>query len=589
MNVNANLSAANDAASFPHASSPPQRRVIALTDDPALSQALEMLATLDVAVVQVANRDSLVEEILRGDPAIAIVDAAFVDRKIDTLVDKLADQFPDLRIIVAGHSLEQNVLATRIAQGIVFRFLHKPASAQRLKLFVDAANRPNENTRTLPILTAVPDSLRETARPAAAAGPEGPRRGPGGLPLPVIAGAAVAVVAVGAWLLFRGDDTPKAASTPAATAPATADVEALVRSADQAFAAQKFAGRDGDSAAELYQRALQASPQEARARSGLTRSFDFALRNAEAAFNEGRYAEVETAVAALQALSPGNSRLAFLSTQLNRERERSAADEKSRLTVEARQDRLRGLLTQANDRLRRGMLVTADRQGAIDSLLAAQDLAPTDGDVRSLRERVGTRLVENATQRLDAGDAQSARALIDAAAGIGVDGGTLNRLRTHADEVSRTAGAPRETRTPVADSAPAATPAAPPVAVVQTPMPAPAAPVSATPAPAPAAATRPAGPRLYATSELTLLKKVEFEYPKRALDSATSGWVDVEFTISIDGSVKNVVVLNSEPRNLFDGPAQQGLKRWRYRPVVENGDVVEARTRMRLRFTPQDR
>ncbi len=98
---------------------------------------------------------------------------------------------------------------------------------------------------------------------------------------------------------------------------------------------------------------------------------------------------------------------------------------------------------------------------------------------------------------------------------------------------------------------------------------------------------RTTGQRIYGAKELTLLKKVEFEYPKRALDSATSGWVDVEFTIAMDGSVKNAVVLNSEPRNVFDQSATQGLRRWRYKPVVENGEVVEARTRMRLRFSPQ--
>jgi outer membrane biosynthesis protein TonB len=51
--------------------------------------------------------------------------------------------------------------------------------------------------------------------------------------------------------------------------------------------------------------------------------------------------------------------------------------------------------------------------------------------------------------------------------------------------------------------------------------------------------------------------------------------------------VKSIMILGSEPRNLFSGSAQHALRRWRYAPVIENGVAVEARTRMRLRFTPQ--
>ncbi len=281
MNVNEKLPAAPDTAFGLHGVPSPQRRVVALTDDPALSQALEALAALDVAVVQVSTRESLAEELVHADPVIALIDSACVERQIDLLVDRLHAQFPDLRIIVAGHSLEQNLLATRIAQGTVFRFLHKPASAQRLKLFVDAANRPSENTRSVPILTAVPEpAVRDAvARAAVAAGPEGPRLGPGGLPLPAIAAAALAVVVIaGGWLLFRGGDDAQPARTASAPASATpnADLETRIRSADQAFAAQRFAGRNGDSATELYQAALQVAPQDTRARSGLTRSVDFA-------------------------------------------------------------------------------------------------------------------------------------------------------------------------------------------------------------------------------------------------------------------------------------------------------------------------
>jgi TonB family protein len=571
-----------------------QRRVVALTIDPALSRALEELATLNVAVVQVPALEALAEQLVNGDSAIALIDAGAIDRQLDVLVDRLTTQFPDLRIIVAGHSLEQNLLATRIAQGTVFRFLHKPASAQRLKLFVDAANRPADSHRPVVALVSEPQREKALRASVAANGPEGPRRGPGGLPLPVLIGAGVAVVAVAASvLLFMGGEdspAPATATTPTTTAPGTpaaAEVEALIRSADQAFAAQRFAGRDGTSAAELYQRALQAAPQDARARSGLTRSVDFAIRNAETAFTESRYAEVDSAVAALQVLAPGNSRLAFLSTQLQRERERSAADENRRLSSEARQEKLRTTLQQANDRLRRGALIEPTRDSALDLLATAQDLAPGDSDVRALRDRLGGRLIESATQKLESGDVPAARALLDAAGNLGADGAAVTRLRRRADELTTAPAAPRAT--PAATAPAASVPTQTPAAASPPPSGQAAGPAPGAAAPPVASAPRAADTiRIYSSSELTIVKRQEPEFPKRALETGTAGWVDVEFTIETDGSVKSIMVLNSQPGNLYVGSAQQALRRWRYKPVMENGVAVQARTRMRLRFTPQD-
>jgi protein TonB len=590
VNVNETIPAPQE-ASLGQPSQAAQRRVVALTLDPTLSRALEELAQLNVTVVQVDSPETLVEQLFQSGPVTALLDANAVENKIEDLVDRLTSQFPDLRVIVAGHSLEQNLLATRIAQGNVFRFLHKPASAQRLKLFVDAASRPMDLVRAHP--TNPPEAHRETApRPSAPpAGPQGPRN-IAGLPMPAVLGAAAAVVAVVVGLvLFSGnDEAPKApvASVPmAAPAPVatSAEVEALIRSADQAFAAQRFAGKDGTSAGELYQRVLQAAPQDPRARSGLTRSIDFALRGAEAAFTEGRYGDAEATLASLQILAPGNSRLAFLGSQLQRERERTAADENRRMSVEARQEKLRATLQQANERLRRGALIEPVRDNALDLLGTALDLAPGDAEVRALRERLGARLIETATQKLDANDVSAARALLDAAGNLGNQNAAVTRLRSRADELQVAATTPpRESRPAPATAPTAETPVAAASPAVKP------APVT-TPAPPPAAAPnvpRTAdGVRIYAASELTLLRKVEVAYPERALEQAIAGWADVELTITREGTVKDIKILDSQPRRIFDVNLQQALRRWRYKPVTENGAPIEARTRMRLRFTPQ--
>lgn len=597
MNANEPHSTPQDAVTVGSSTShSTQRRVVALTRDPALSRALEELAGLNVTVVQTSTPDALAEQVIEAGSAIALLDAAAVDRPIDHLVDRLVAQFPDLRIIVAGHSLEQNLLATRISQGTVFRFVHKPASAQRLKLFVDAANRPSDaaKTQVMPALEPQKDAARVSAS-AAPSGPEGPTRG---LPKPALIGGAVALVAIvaGAIVFTRGDDKPAPAAAPTAAAPAAASsaaVEALIRDADQAFAAQRFAGRDGTSAVELYQKAQQAAPQDPRARSGFTRSLDFALRSAEIAFTENRFADAEAIIGSLQAVSPNNSRLSFLSTQLQRERERSTAEENRRLSVEARQEKLRSTLQQANERLRRGALIEPERDSALEMLHAAQDLAPTDADVRALRERLSNRLLETATQKLDAGDAAAARPLLDAAGSLGTDSPALTKLRRRADEitaasVAAAAAPPPAPARPAAETAPAPT-LTPVVASTSTAStPAASAPVATAPAAAQSPTPTRGGDtiRIYAPSELTQTRTAEVLYPERALTQKISGWAEVEFTIETDGSVKNVIVTNSEPKGMFDANTVQAVRRWRYKPVMENGQAVEARSRVRLRFTP---
>ena len=62
----------------------------------------------------------------------------------------------------------------------------------------------------------------------------------------------------------------------------------------------------------------------------------------------------------------------------------------------------------------------------------------------------------------------------------------------------------------------------------------------------------------------------------------------MEFTVARDGSVKDVTVVNAEPRRTFDAAALAALKRYRYQPVVRDGETVEQRARMRMRFTAQD-
>jgi protein TonB len=71
------------------------------------------------------------------------------------------------------------------------------------------------------------------------------------------------------------------------------------------------------------------------------------------------------------------------------------------------------------------------------------------------------------------------------------------------------------------------------------------------------------------------LVRIAPEYPPRALRRGIEGWVQVQFTITATGAVKDAKVVASEPPGLFDEAALKSIARWRYNPKIEGGVAVE--------------
>ena len=83
--------------------------------------------------------------------------------------------------------------------------------------------------------------------------------------------------------------------------------------------------------------------------------------------------------------------------------------------------------------------------------------------------------------------------------------------------------------------------------------------------------------------------RVNPQYPIRAAEQGIQGWVEVEFTISASGTVKDPVVIAAHPGRIFDRAALQAISRWRYNPKIEDGQPVERPgVQVRLRFKLQD-
>jgi protein TonB len=83
----------------------------------------------------------------------------------------------------------------------------------------------------------------------------------------------------------------------------------------------------------------------------------------------------------------------------------------------------------------------------------------------------------------------------------------------------------------------------------------------------------------------TPLVRIQPIYPPDARQRRIEGWVTMRFTISATGAVKDPVVVEANPPGVFDSAALRALRRWKYRPRVEEGRAVEKRgLKVRLSF-----
>ncbi len=78
-----------------------------------------------------------------------------------------------------------------------------------------------------------------------------------------------------------------------------------------------------------------------------------------------------------------------------------------------------------------------------------------------------------------------------------------------------------------------------------------------------------------ADRDVVPMVRVEPQYPMRAAQRGIEGWVELRFTISKTGGVKDVVVTKAHPRRVFEKAAVSAVRKWKYNPKVENGEVVE--------------
>jgi len=286
---------------------------------------------------------------------VAVLDAAALTTPLAELAARLYKQFPDLVLVAAGGSGDQQVLAGLIASGAVYRFLHKPVSEQRVKQFTEAAWRRHEESRG-GAGTALP------GRPARV----------GGMRWLALALGVVVVLAAAGWLLLHGARVP--GSTDESEAPLSvasdATLEALLARANRALDAGALVAPPGENAAELFRAALRHSARDLRAVNGLELIIERLLGEAEAQLRAGDLDGAQRLCDEARRINPEHPHVAFLATQISAQRERALLAQVQRAAAGGDLNGAVALLDGAAQGTKPSMLVNEARHELLAQLIA---------------------------------------------------------------------------------------------------------------------------------------------------------------------------------------------------------------------------
>jgi TonB family protein len=618
--------------------------LVVLTTDQTFLQTLREAVGPARRLWHVPSPDKVSDLLLAGEVGIAVLDVQALRETANVFVAQVKRQFPDLVIVVAGRREDETTLAGLISSGMIYRFIHKPMSPARAKLFAEAAIKKFEEQRR-----------RAAESPARGRASRGSR-------IWLVGGAGIlAAIAAVTWMLNGSGDT----SLPASDAAKIAAAESpLLARAAAALAANRLTEPKGDNALELYLAVQSQNPADPGARAGLAEVHERLLARAENALLEERLDEAAAAIETARNSGVDGGRIAFMTAQLAKSREQAKAAQAQilaqtqaqtlaqgqtqaqgqgqaqvppRARIEAAvPDKATSLLALAKQRMSDDHLIDPDRDNARFYLEQALSLDPSGESALDAKTQLGSQLLGEARSAIDRGNFARAASLIEGANGIASAASlesaqsllTAARRRADTDSWTRLLTSANERLLqdrliePANDNARyyylrlrQIDPGNAALASLQQDL------GSRLIAKArralileqidaakswfdeataigfvagdsaavrqdldAALAKQSFMTTLIPTAQLTLLKSVQPTYPARALAAKMEGWVDVAFTIAASGKVQDAVVRSSSVPTTFDEAALKAVLQWRYKPFLRDGKPVPVRTEIRIRF-----
>ena len=599
--------------------------LVVLTSDEVFLQTLREAVGGARRLWHVSSPDKVSDLLVAGEVGILVLDVQALNETPTVFVGQIKRQFPDLVVVVAGNRDAEISLAALISSGIVYRFIHKPMSPGRAKLFADAAVKKYDE--------------RRKRSQAAAPIKSRPRSNRG-----VLIGGALSVLGVivaTAWVMHQGRDVDT--GVPPADSAARPSAESpLLAAAAAALAANRLAEPAGDNALELYTRAQAESPADPIARAGLVEVRERLLARAENALLEERLDEAAVSIETARKSGVDSGRIAFLSAQLAKSRERlkSAQTERARYELKSSEDKVTGLLRQAAQRIKDAHLIDPKRDSALFYIQEALRLDPNNSAAQDAEKTLAMRLLAEARSAIYARDFAHASGWLEAAKDIAAADnietvrGQLAAARREADtdawaELLKNATERLQQDRliePADDSAkyylvtlrgldPSNAGLAGAMQDLGTRLVAKArlafgltqydaarswlAEAGAIGFASPesdsvlhdldaAAARQQFLANIVDAGDLTLVKSVKPVYPAKANLSKIQGWVELDFTVAENGAVKDIALHAASTPGVFENSAISALSQWRYKPVMRDAESVAQRARVRIRFVLAD-
>jgi len=82
-----------------------------------------------------------------------------------------------------------------------------------------------------------------------------------------------------------------------------------------------------------------------------------------------------------------------------------------------------------------------------------------------------------------------------------------------------------------------------------------------------------------------LIRKVNPIYPDLLRRNKVKGFVDLEWTVGVDGKAIDIRIIDSS-RKEFEVPSIEALRKWKFRPAEKEGVPVKMKVRQRILFNP---
>lgn len=544
--------------------------VVVLTADAGVLATLREASGVEHAVWHAPSPDAAVDLLIGGRCAVLIADLGALRGDAAAFFERLHAQFPELVLLATGRRDEEGAVACLISSGLIYRFLHKPVSPARAGLFLSAATR-----RYHELHNTAPEPIGMTTIRTVAMRPT--------LVRALIAGAVLLIVAITVLLWWSSSDAPAPGVVPqqhVSSASIEEQIATLMGRAQIAFARDQLAEPRGDNALEHYRSVLALQPDHAEAKAGVARVASGLEQRVIAALAARNAPQGRVALAALQRAEPSYPRLDDLRAQLIGLSRSAAATLPSQPITEntptgapprsAAQTRPREAQRAATARVAEQAPPVAAKAAASDTTGGAASNEPRADDlqrVTQLRERGA--LV--APAGANAYEALSAlRAAYPQAEALRAE---EQRLAFALLEQARTAlaAANIDAAAVFLERAEDLVPGMATTKALQQQL-------------AAAQAERAFATNIVQAANLKRTREVAAVYPREAQREGVEGWVDVEFTITADGTTTDFVARRSQPANVFDKAAIDSVRRWRFEPVMRNGQAAPQRAVLRVRF-----